>query len=401
MKLLVIVQDLRVSGTSQGILERSFLCKLRKCYPLAVIDVQYLKSHPSDDKLESLPIDHIHETVLNLKVPFLTKLLNKFYWRLFRVSLNELYKQKVYGATISRIAYDSYDYIFIRSTGLDCETILGSYNLPILKKAFITFNEPYPTFWCSGATIPLMELDFNRLKKMLVVIEQSKGCISTAFLARDMQFLYGSRKQFYTLPHQFSEEAFNFDDLQSLYVKKKKVAISYHGAIQFGRNLDEVLDVYEELINENPIFKDETEFFVRLKSSEINRLRVKFKDVENIQLLESVNFTTSYIEQKNVADINISLENGPIYCSVLLGKAPVLDFINKPFLSISPQRSEMRTEIKNEKFIATHNNRLEIKEKLTVLIEEAFKSIKQRDKIFGDYFSDENFKKMLDKVFLS
>ena len=39
MKFLVVEQDLRVSGTSQGVISRSFLAKLRIAYPKSVIDV--------------------------------------------------------------------------------------------------------------------------------------------------------------------------------------------------------------------------------------------------------------------------------------------------------------------------------------------------------------------------
>ena len=45
MKFLVIEQDLRVSGTSQGIISRSFLAKLRLAYPQSIIDVVYLKQY--------------------------------------------------------------------------------------------------------------------------------------------------------------------------------------------------------------------------------------------------------------------------------------------------------------------------------------------------------------------
>ena len=398
MKFLVIVQDLRISGTSQGILERSFLYKLRKSYPNSVIDVYYLKAHVSDDSLNILPVDSIIEVAINLKIPRIITWVNKIYWRMFHKSLNENYKQKVYAKSISKILFETYDYIFIRSSGVECETILGSHNLPILRKAFITFNEPYPYFWCSGNKIDLSKLDFYRLKKMLAVVEQSKGCIATEFLARDMQFLYGTRKKFYALPHQFCEEAFEFKDFQNHFVKRMEIAISYHGALQFGRDLDTLLEIYVELLNENVLFKHKTEFFVRLKSSEYSRLKTKFKDVENIQILNAVNFSTSFKEQKCVADINISLENGPLYCSVLLGKAPLLDYLQKPFFSLSPTVSEMRTHIVNSKFLAGYNDRIEIKEKFASLIEEVLNGNKMNDRAFGNYFSDENFKKHLDAI---
>ena len=79
MKFLVIEQDLRVSGTSQGIISRSFLAKLRIAYPESIIDVVYLKHHPSDDQLNLLPVDSIETHVLNLKIPLITKWVNKIY----------------------------------------------------------------------------------------------------------------------------------------------------------------------------------------------------------------------------------------------------------------------------------------------------------------------------------
>ena len=398
MKFLIITQDLRITGTSQGILERSFLAKLRKSYPDAVIDVLYLKQYESEDDLHLLPVNSIETHVLNLKIPFMTKWKNKIYWRLFHVSLNELHIHKVYGSYISKVDKEKYDHIHIRTSGVNCETILGSYNLPVLKKSFITFNEPYPYFWCSGNFEKLSKLHYYRLQKMLKVIEQSKGCISTKFLARDLQFLYGTRKVFYELPHQFTDSVFDIKKNKNVFLKSKKVAISYHGAIQFGRDLDELLDVYCEIIKANEVIRNNTEFFVRLKSSEFNRLVQKYQDIENIHILEGVDFHTSYYEQSIISDINISLENGPIYCTVLLGKAPLLDFVRKRFLSISPLRSEMRESIKYSKFIATYNNKEEIENKLRSLTDEVLAGEVFEEKAFGDYFSDESFKSALGQI---
>lgn len=398
IKFLIVEQDLRVSGTSQGIISRSFLAKLRMAYPNAIIDVVYIKIRPSDDQLHLLPVDSIETHVLNLRIPFLIKFINRFYWRLFHVSLNKNYIYKCYAKVIAAIDYISYDHIFIRSSGIECETILGCHNLPILKKAFITFNEPYPSFWCAGNNEILTKIHLFKLKTMLSVVEQSKGCIATKFLGQDMQFLYGTRKVFYDLPHHFDDTVFNSTELSNYFPKNKKVTISYHGAIQFGRDLDEFLDVYCELINENDYVKENSEFFTRLKSSEYGRLKSKYKHIENIHILEGVDFSTSYYEQNTVSDINISLENGPLYCSVLLGKAPLLDFIHKRILSVSPLRSEMREIIKYDKYIATYKHKDEIKNKLNILIKEVLNDETFDEKIFGDYFSNENFIKTLNTI---
>ena len=397
MKFLVIEQDLRVSGTSQGIISRSFLAKLRISYPESIIDVVYLKTYHSEDQLELLPVDSIEIHVLNLKIPLTTKWANKVYWRLFHISLKEQHIHKVYGSYIGKVDYQKYDHIFIRSAGLNCETILGSIDLPILKKAIINFNEPYPMFWCSGATIKLNNLDLFRMKQMQKVVEQAKGCMGTHFLARDMQFLYGSRKQFFTLPHQYVENVFDLNDKSQVLKKLKKVTITYHGAIQFGRNIDILLDCYKELIENNCIYKENTEFVLRLKSAEVYRLRKKYVDIENIRLLEGINFSNAAYEQRYLSDINILLENGPVYCSVLLGKAPFLAVIEKPVFSLSPSSSEMRNIIKDQRFIANYNDKEEIKNKLENLIVGCLNSEKYENP-FGDYFSDEKFKMLVDEI---
>ncbi|WP_370479369.1 hypothetical protein [Tamlana flava] len=398
MKFLIIEQDLKVSGTSQGIISRSFLAKLRKSYPEAVIDVVYLKQSESNDELHLLPVNAIETHVLNLKVPWLVKWYNKIFWRLFHISIYERYRQNVYGKQIAKIDYKPYAYIFIRSAGLEHQTLLGAKDLPILKKAIITFHEPYPVFWCSGTMNELSNLELFRMKEMQKVVSQAKLGLATANLSRDMQYLYGSRTKFFELPHHYEPSVFNFSNHNHSFKKQKKITICYHGAIQFGRNICELLDVYQELVFTNKLFKDNTEFVLRLKKrSDIKFLKERYSTNENIIVLGFVDFSNAAFEQIHLADINIMLENGPLYCSVLLGKAPFLAAYHKPVLTISPERSDLRDIIKDDRYIASYNNPKEIKEKLEHLIKETMES-NEPVYPFGDYFSDTNFKKMLDKV---
>ncbi|MFV8271458.1 hypothetical protein ACNQGP_16200 [Flavobacterium sp. GT2N3] len=399
MNFLVIEQDLRVSGTSQGIISRSFLAKLRIAYPDSIIDVVYLKHHPSDDQLHLLPVNHIETHALDLKIPFLTKFINRFYWRLFHVSLNERYIHKVYGSHIAKIDYQKYDHIFIRSTGLDCEAILGAKDLPILKRSIITFNEPYPLFWCTGSKSTLTNLEFFKVKEMFEVIKQAQSCMATALLAEDMQYLYGSRKRFFALPHQYSETVFDLSDIENVLKKNKKIMISYHGAIQFGRDIEILLDAYEELVANNALFKENTEFVLRVKGIDVKKLAAKYSKTPNIIVLYTLNFSNSCNEQMNEADINIILENGPLYCNILVGKAPFLAAIGKPILSVSPARSELRNIITDHQYIASCNDKDEIKQKLENLIINRMNS-NEFVYPFGEYFSDENFKVMLDKILI-
>lgn len=398
MRILVITQDLRVSGTSEGIVSRSFIAKLRKVYPKSVIDVVYLKRYKSEDQLELLPVNNIEEYVLNLRIPFFTLWINKIYWRLFHVSLKEEYIQNVYASYIVKIDYKSYDHIFIRSAGIEHEIILATYNLPILKKSIVNFHDPYPLPWYVGTQNIMTNLDLFRLKKMAKIVSQAKICYSSAYyMSHDLQYLYASKKKFYTLPHQFDPSVFDLSDVTNVLKKKKKITISYHGAVMFGRNVDIILDAYRELIESNILYKENTEFILRLKGQENNRLRQKYEPIKNIQIYDTLNFSNSSNEQIYETDIAIVLENGPYYCNILVGKAPLLAFIGKPILSISPIMSELRKIIKDQKYIAEYNNKEDIKQKLEHLIIERLSSNKTVYP-FGDYFSDENFKIMLDNI---
>jgi hypothetical protein len=397
MRFLVIEQDLRVWGTSQGIISRSFLAKLRRAYPHSIIDVVYLKQSESEDLLDLLPVDSIKEYVLDLKIPFYTKWANKFYWRIFHVSLARKHIHKVFGSYIAKIDYQSYDHIFIRSAGLDCETILGAKDLPILKKSIITFNEPYPLFWCTGSTSPLTNLELFKVKEMFEVVIQAKSCMATEILSEDLQYLYGSRKKFYNLPHQYDASVFDLSNVENVYKKNSKIMISYQGAIQFGRNVEILLDAYQELIENNLLYSENTEFVLRLKGVDKKKLTAKYLKCPNIKILNFASFSDSCNEQMQEADINIILENGPLYCNILVGKAPFLAATQKPILSISPARSEMRRIIKDPKYIANCNDKEEIKQKLEFLIVSRMSS-DEAVYPFGDYFGDENFKKRLDAI---
>lgn len=398
IKFLIIAQDLRVSGTSEGIVSRSFLSKLRKSFPDDQIDVLYLKCEDSNDDLHLLPVDKIETHILNLKIPFLTKWLNKLYWRLLHVSLKERYIHKVYTSYISKIDYQSYDHIFIRSSGLEYETILATKHLPILKHAIINFHDPYPLFWYSGGKNVISNLELFRLKSMISVVSVAKKSITpSSLLSHDMQLLFNSDQIFFTLPHQFDKSVFDFSDNSKVLPKSKKLVISYHGAIMFGRDIDILLDCYQELINSHLIYKENTEFVLRLRGKDNERLRLKYSNCDNIIIFDTLNFSNSCYEQTHEADIYIILENGPIYSNVLVGKAPFLASLKRPILCICPEKSEMRVLVKDKKYIASYNNKEEIKLKLKNLIEDRFNS---NDLVypFGNYFSDENFKEMLDMI---
>jgi hypothetical protein len=168
----------------------------------------------------------------------------------------------------------------------------------------------------------------------------------------------------------------------------------------FGRNCDVLLDSYANLVNSSTIIKENTEFILRLKGDHFVRLCKKYDKSENIKILHCLDFSNSSYEQVHEASINIILENGPFYSNTLVGKAPFLASIEKPILVLAPERSELRLHIKDEQYIASYNDPKEVEQKLENLINKCLIS-QEPVAPFGDYFSDENFKVMLQTIFNS
>lgn len=398
MKFLIVEQDLKVSGTSQGIISRSFLGKLRKAYPESLIDVHYIKGGDSEDKLDLIPVNSIVEHKVDTKVPLLIKYVNKLYWRIFNSSLADEWILRQYTRIIAKIEYEKYDHILIRSAGLGHETFLAMQDLPILKKAILIFHDPFPVSWYVGTKLRPTRLDFYRLAKIMKVVEQAKLCATTAsYMSHDLQHLYGSKNPFLTLSHQYDPSVFSLTKPTNLRVKEKPVSISYHGALMFGRNIENLIKAYSELIESDTLYLENTELILRVKGNEVSRFMEMYGDAHNIKFLNTVDFSTSSNEQIYQTDIVIILENGPYYCNILVGKAPFLASINKSVLCISPKKSELRNIVSDETCIADMGDVDEIKSKLKKLIDIELTN-GEPVKPFGDYFSQENFKVQLDEI---
>ena len=397
MKFLVIVQDLRVSGTSEGIVSRSFLGKLRTIYPEAIIDVLYLKHHPSDDDLHLLPVNFIKQKIVSTTIPNYIKWINRLSRRFFNHLYAENFIHKQYAKEIKKINYSLYDHIMIRSAGLAHETILAMNNLPILKHSILYFHDSYPLPWYLGNLHRVTKNDTLRLQKIIQVVQQAKACCASAYYtSKDLQFLYASNKFFYTLPHQFDISAFDLTKTTKVRKKERKIQISYHGSLMLSQDVFSVVEAFQEICSESDNIKNNVEFVLRVKGQGIRELKKLAVKSDNILVLDTLNFSNSANEQISESDINLILETGPYYCNLLVGKAPFLAAIKKPILSISPERSELR-RLLDKPFIASYANKEEIKQKLENLILNRMKS-NEAVYPFGDYFSDENFKIMLEKI---
>ncbi len=369
MRILVVAQDLRISGTSEGIVSRSFITKMRQTYPLANIEVRYYKNHDRNIMPELLSVQAYSETVIYQKTNWWTIFLNKFYWRLTGVSLKELYIEKQYGKELQKIKPSSFDLIFLRSSGTAYELLLGALMAPdLLRKSIINFHDPFPVYWDTGSNVQLTNLDLQRLRRMNRVVDLSLKCITPSkLLSHDMEFLYGTNKRFFTLPHQFDLSSFNIPDVRNIRKKTKNISISYHGAVQFKRNIDILIDAFIDLTKQDDFINDNVELVLRLRGNHTSRLIEKYKSEKNVFILDTLPFVESYYEQKEQADVLVLLENCSSHSNILPGKTPVLESLNKPILSISPDRSELR-RILQDKYVANCKNPEEVKLKLLRII---------------------------------
>lgn len=239
MKFLVIVQDLRVSGTSAGIGRRSLLAKLRKAYPDSQIDVHYIIHRDTEDKLELLPVNSIKKHIVNVKIPFYVTFLNRFYWRIFNVSLKERYIQKQYANFINTIDYKQYDHVLVTSSGVNHETIMALHGLPILRVANIIFHDPYPLFWYVGAKQLLNNLELFRLKRIIEITKDAKSCSSTAMnMSHDLKQIYNYKSTFFTLAHQFDATVFDL----KLSTALKFVLFDW---VEFQTNINNIISAHK------------------------------------------------------------------------------------------------------------------------------------------------------------
>jgi glycosyltransferase involved in cell wall biosynthesis len=399
MTFLVIVQDLRISGTSEGVVSRSFLGKLRRTFPDSRIEVLYIKNIKGNDDLEILPVNSINEILVKRSPPKYIKILNRAFWRIFNYSLNEIYILKQYRKHLKNIKSENYDHIFLRSAGQNYEVIRASKGLAFLSRAVINFHDPYPSFWDTGTNHELNKLEFEKLREMWQVVNECGRCVSpSSSLSHDMENLYGCNKKFYVLPHQYDPGVFRIKNDSAIRKRERKIVIAYHGAVQLRRNLDILIDAYLNLLEQNPFLGEITECTFRLKGGEKYRLMSKYKDHPNLHFLGTAFFPDSAEEQKMECDILIVLENCGLYSNILGGKAPLISYLKKPILVLAPERSEMRNLIVDSSFIVDCNNQGEIQQRLGALIDSLVSFPEKKNSPFNDYFSQEQFESRLNEI---
>ncbi|MBN3518691.1 hypothetical protein JYB62_01650 [Algoriphagus lutimaris] len=402
MKILVIAEDLRISGTSEGQVSRSFIYRLVSHPNVEKVDLLYLQKESGDHDIEMLEVNQFwqHE-ILFSKNPVL-KFIEKVGHKLLGRSLEDEIKLSKIHKILSKVKFDEYDFIAVRSTGHSFLSLRSIKDFKYLKeKVVLFFHDPYPVFWDPGYSGPLNRRSLFEFKEMKSLIDIGFKCVTPSnLLSRDLRFLYRSKKNFFTLPHQFAPEVFVSSNASGLKKVSEKVTIMYHGAIQLGRKIDPFIDTCKNLISENPSFEQEVELIFRIKGNDTERLKNKYKDMGNLKILPTVNSAIALWESKEIADINLIIEPSGNYSNILVGKAPLLDYVNRRILVLGPEESELRNLLIDKSSFALADSYSEIKMAILIAIKK-IKNEKSNNPVFGDYFSKENFNKIADTIFAS
>ena len=60
--------------------------------------------------------------------------------------------------------------------------------------------------------------------------------------------------------------------------------------MQFGRDIEIVLDAYQELIEAHPLLKENSQFVIRVKRIDLSKLAEKYSKTPNIVILNTLFF---------------------------------------------------------------------------------------------------------------
>lgn len=400
MKVLVIAEDLRVSGTSEGQVSRSFVFNLSRHPRITTVDLLYFKCNVENHFLEKLGVQN--------SWIFLTPNLNGSIFRFFEKICHKLlgksiidnYKINWMKNKFRSFDFSPYDRIFIRSTGQSFWAIRASSALNgYEKKTVLYFHDPYPVFWDPGFFGKLSKIGLNSFLEMRSIV--NRGFMLTTpsnYLSKDMRFLYGSKVSFVTIPHQFVPEVFDFPEEVFLKDVEDKIVVMYHGAIQLGRTLDSFLEAFKSLLEENSLFEEKVILILRIKDGKDLPLKSKYKDIRNIRFLDQVNAGVAYKEIYQYSDVNLVLEPSGSYSNILVGKAPLLASLNRPVLVLGPDDSELKYLLKDKNQFARAISTEEIKLKLKLIIDDIVINGKGNKDPFNGYFSIENYFNLLESV---
>lgn len=394
MKILVLAEDLRVSGTSEGIVSRSFVYNLKVALPEASISVVHFHWTREDDQLSILPIDFYETVYLNTSEYKTDNLLFKLLRKLLDFDYHDWRRKMKIAKKLKNINCKNYDLIFVRSTGLKYTLHRSLLKFPLLlQQSYLNYHDPYPISFSPSYEGAIHNKDWSNLREMASVVQQSKAVFSPSQrLGEKLSYLYGSKKRFHTIPHQFNQNA--FPQKKWTYSKTSDVigndlVIMYHGAVQLNQNIKPLLDAFKSFQNK---FLDTKKivFELRLKGKQAEDLKTEYGHVEGIKFLPLISASESYMELKERADICIILDTCGIESEILVGKAPMLASLKKPVLVITPAKSELRRIIKNDCFLALCSCRNEITLKLSDLVNNVLNKEKIEEP-FEDYFTVKNF----------
>lgn len=400
MRVLVIAEDLRISGTSEGQVSRSFIYNLARHPKISSVDLLYFNCNGQDHALGKLNVRDSWVYFTPAIGGQFTRFFEKVWHKIFGKSLIDTYKIGWMKRILRAFDFSPYNRVFVRSTGQSFLTIRAADALEGNEaKTVLYFHDTYPFFWDPGFQGEMTKLGVNAYLEMRKLLQSGFICTSpSAYLTRDLRFLYAVQSPFITIPHQFVPEVFEFAEETHLESVEGKLVIMYHGAIQLGRTIQPFLQAFQNLSSVDPWFKENVLLILRIKGNQRTSIQKEFESNENIRFLDQTNAGQSFQELQKYSSLNLILEPSGAYSNILVGKAPLLASLGKPVFVLGPAESELRHLVADGQYFANATSVGEIKSKLLPIVKQISESEISKKDPFAGYFSIDNFFGAVDKV---
>ncbi|WP_435415256.1 hypothetical protein [Polaribacter aestuariivivens] len=408
MKILALVEDLRVNKTSAGICNSRILMSLVN----EGHQITCLYDYFDDDNFPWLASKNINFVRVNLleenKAITLFKKspkANAFPAYTTGFNFDELRKIKSWKNTIKKALKNNFDLIFVLGAGNSNLNFFAIKNVKTNIPYIVNYHDPYPIHqYPKPYAKPSSHV--GRLKA-----KQSNRVMSKAFkvsfpslrLFEWMnQFHPQLSKKSFILPHVFTKLK-NLNSLESdklVYLDTTKLNILHVGSLLGPRNPKTLFKVFNKFIKEDQ--EREKYFFLNIIGSVANENKAFDKNLNllNINLVkERVSYAKS-IELLKQTDIVLILEANSKNNPFMPGKLADCISANKPIMALTNENSET-TRILKDNFSLTTN--LDNENEIYNILEKLWLSWKKNtlqtliNKELFYYISSDNFNTIINQ----
>lgn len=345
--ILVVCESLRINETSSGIVSSTFIELLHQCkYKITVITensfdypINWL---PKDVIVKKFEIPKTEKSFID-KIPKLRAI--PVYLKGFSKSFEN--KKKQYKIEIEKeLLQSKYDFIYALGSG---NTFAPHFALAEMKLSipfYVNIHDPFPMHLYP---VPYKKSKdwINSIveKKIRIVLEKAKGIsFPSQFLMEDMAKTFPIiNKKGFVVPHIGT----SLDNLpeqvtDDIILDSSKINLLHAGTLLGPRNPKYLLQAVSEINSENSSFFNDVELIF------IGKVDKKLQSIIDNSNLGNAKFITHRVSYKKSIDlINESnalfvIEAISNFSPFMPGKVADIAFAEKPIISLSPKKSEVR-----------------------------------------------------------